>query len=208
MAHPNPSGRPATRSFVSPLFASRHAAPAAGAPGADAARPAVDETADKLDSMMELTFQHLERRGAAGQLGAAWDTLLGAFERSVLLTHRSKFTQVRRLWACILASLLCWALCSVDDGLLQLWLVRMPTCGPQAMLLQVSWQVPARFNNFFSPTHPPSPPQFLLFYACRQQPEQRCRAFLHLLLARLTDRQQPPIARAACAAYAASFLAR
>lgn len=55
----------------------------------------------------------------------------------------------------------------------------------------------------------PFPPrQFLLFYACRQQPEQRCRAFLHLLLARLTDRQQPPIARAACAAYAASFLAR
>lgn len=43
---------------------------------------------------MELTFQHLERRGAAGQLGAAWDSLLAAFERSVLLTHRSKFTQV------------------------------------------------------------------------------------------------------------------
>jgi hypothetical protein len=43
---------------------------------------------------MELTFQHLQRRQAAGQLGAAWDTLLGAFARCVLLTHRSKFTQV------------------------------------------------------------------------------------------------------------------
>ncbi|PRW34096.1 RNA polymerase I-specific transcription initiation factor RRN3-like [Chlorella sorokiniana] len=136
------SPRPATRGGWEGGHALTQQAPAAGAPGTDAARPAVDETADKLDSMMELTFQHLERRGAAGQLGTAWDTLLGAFERSVLLTHRSKFTQ------------------------------------------------------------------FLLFYACRQQPEQRCRTFLHLLLARLTDRQQPPIARAACAAYAASFLAR
>ncbi len=44
--------------------------------------------------MMELTFAHLQRRAEAGQGGAAWDTLLGAFERCVLLTHRSKFTQV------------------------------------------------------------------------------------------------------------------
>ena len=55
----------------------------------------MDETADKLDSMMELTFGHLERRAAAGHGAPAWDTLLAAFERSVLLTHRSKFTQVR-----------------------------------------------------------------------------------------------------------------
>ena len=70
-------------------------AAAAGAEAGEAAdKPRVDETADKLDSLMELTFQHLQRRQAAGQLGAAWDTLLGAFERCVLLTHRSKFTQV------------------------------------------------------------------------------------------------------------------
>lgn len=72
------------------------AAPATAAvPGEEAGKPRVDETADKLDSMMELTFQHLERRMAAGQGNSAWDTLLGAFERCVLLTHRSKFTQVR-----------------------------------------------------------------------------------------------------------------
>ena len=33
------------------------------------------------------------RRCKAGQLGDAWGTLLGAFERSILHTHRSKFTQ-------------------------------------------------------------------------------------------------------------------
>lgn len=51
-------------------------------------------------------------------------------------------------------------------------------------------------------------PQFLLFHACRQSPEHCCRALLHLLLSRLTDKRQPPVARSACAAYAASFLAR
>jgi len=65
-------------------------------PGVDVNAPppaAVDETADKLDSLMELTMEHLGRRVAAGQLPAAWDTLGTAFERTVLHTHRSKFTQ-------------------------------------------------------------------------------------------------------------------
>lgn len=61
--------------------------------GPGAPPPAVDETADKLDSLMELTMEHLTRRVAAGQLAEAWDTLGTAFERSVLHTHRSKFTQ-------------------------------------------------------------------------------------------------------------------
>ena len=47
-----------------------------------------------------------------------------------------------------------------------------------------------------------------MFYACRQAPEPCCRAFLALLLTRLTDAHQPPITRSACAAYVASFLAR
>ena len=59
-----------------------------------------------------------------------------------------------------------------------------------------------------APLSPICLPQFLLFYVCRQSPDHCCRAFLHLLISRLTDKQQPPIARAACAAYAASFLAR
>lgn len=110
---------------------------------AEAAGPlVVNEVADKLDSMMELTFAHLERRLTAGQHAAAWATLLAAFERSVLHTHRSKFVQ------------------------------------------------------------------FVLFYGAKAAPETAPAALLDLLISRLTDRHQPPITRAACAAYAASFLAR
>ena len=54
---------------------------------------AVDETADKLDSMMEMVMEHLQRRIAAGQLPSTWDTALAAFERTILHTHRSKFVQ-------------------------------------------------------------------------------------------------------------------
>ncbi len=73
--------------------------------GEAAEKPRVDETADKLDSMMELTFGHLASRHAAGQMPGAWSTLLNAFERCVLLTHRSKFTQVNgRLYSGIAAA--------------------------------------------------------------------------------------------------------
>lgn len=109
-------------------------APAAAAP--------VNEVADKLDSLMELTFAHLQRRVAAGDLRQAWETMLASFERSVLNVHRSKFAQ------------------------------------------------------------------FLLFYLARTSPDNCPRAFLDLLLSRLADRHQPAITRSACAAYAASFLAR
>ena len=61
--------------------------------GNDTKPPPVDETADKLDSMMELTLQHLSRRMMAGQLLLVWETLLASFDRTVLHTHRSKFTQ-------------------------------------------------------------------------------------------------------------------
>jgi RNA polymerase I-specific transcription initiation factor RRN3 len=56
-------------------------------------RPPVDETADKLDSLMEMTFTHLQWRVEAGQLGAVWQTMLTAFERTLLHAHRCKFTQ-------------------------------------------------------------------------------------------------------------------
>eukprot|EP00775_Hariotina_reticulata_P003857 gene3857-4114_t len=56
-------------------------------------RPAIDETADKLDSLMEMTFEHLQWRVNAGQLGSAWQTMLLSFERTLLHAHRCKFTQ-------------------------------------------------------------------------------------------------------------------
>lgn len=60
----------------------------------DAPAPSVNEMADKLDSLMELCLKHLMKRMmAAGQLQATWETLVGAFEKTILHTHRSKFTQ-------------------------------------------------------------------------------------------------------------------
>lgn len=61
--------------------------------GAPVVPIAVDETADKLDSMMEMTLEHLSHRIELGQLPAAWSTAMSAFERTILQTHRSKFVQ-------------------------------------------------------------------------------------------------------------------
>ena len=49
---------------------------------------------------MVLTFEHLAHRCEQGQLAGAWATLLHAFERSILDTHRSKFTQYLLWYLC------------------------------------------------------------------------------------------------------------
>ena len=49
---------------------------------------------------MVLTLEHLEHRCEQGQLAGAWSTLLHAFERSILDTHRSKFTQYLLWYLC------------------------------------------------------------------------------------------------------------
>ncbi|KFM24986.1 hypothetical protein F751_1865 [Auxenochlorella protothecoides] len=58
---------------------------------------AVNEMADKLDSLMELVLEHLAARAASGGLPAAFRTLLAVFERRILHAHRSKFVQARFL---------------------------------------------------------------------------------------------------------------
>lgn len=68
-------------------------AAAAGGDSGKPGKPPVDVTADKLDSMMELTMQHLQRRVSAGQLGSVWQTMLRVFEARLIHAHRCKFTQ-------------------------------------------------------------------------------------------------------------------
>ena len=63
-------------------------------------RRSIDETADSLDSLMELTFDHLVWRCQAGQLQRAWAVMLSAFERTLLHTYRSKFTQFLVYYMC------------------------------------------------------------------------------------------------------------
>ena len=60
----------------------------------------IDETADSLDSLMELTFDHLVWRCEAGQLQRTWAVMLSAFERTLLHTYRSKFTQFLVYYMC------------------------------------------------------------------------------------------------------------
>ena len=53
----------------------------------------IDETAEKLDSMMFLVFEYLRTRAAQGQLQRTWQAALDSFFTTVLNTHKSKFTQ-------------------------------------------------------------------------------------------------------------------
>lgn len=57
--------------------------------------PPLDETADKMDALMCLTFEHLQRQAAHGRLDETFETLLHSFQTTILHTYRSKFTQVR-----------------------------------------------------------------------------------------------------------------
>ena len=102
----------------------------------------VDEMADKMDSLMELTLSHLRHRISRGEIQHVWKSLLDAFEGIILQTHRSKFTQ------------------------------------------------------------------FVVFYVSSMSPVYCAKSLLHLLLQKLSDKNQAPIVRSACAAYIGSFLAR
>ncbi|GLI69244.1 hypothetical protein VaNZ11_013820 [Volvox africanus] len=81
--------------------------------------PAVDEMANKMDSLMELAFEHLRKRIAAGELRQLWETLLSSFERTILNTHRSKFTQFLLFYVCFQSPMYC------SQSLVRLLLTRL-----------------------------------------------------------------------------------
>lgn len=93
-------GKKAAAASAAAATAAAAAAAAANAPSGAAAaeastsgRQPVEVAVNKLDSLMEVLFQHISNRCRAGQLPAVWDTVLGMFERTLLHAHRSKFTQ-------------------------------------------------------------------------------------------------------------------
>lgn len=53
----------------------------------------MDEAAEKLDSMMSQVFNHISNCRREGQLASTWQALLDSFFATVLITHKSKFTQ-------------------------------------------------------------------------------------------------------------------
>ncbi|XP_054775884.1 uncharacterized protein LOC129284426 isoform X2 [Prosopis cineraria] len=58
--------------------------------------------AEKLDSLMVLTFEHLESCQSSGRLAQVFDVLLTSFQKTVLNAYKSKFTQFVMFYACAL----------------------------------------------------------------------------------------------------------
>ncbi|XP_060215580.1 uncharacterized protein LOC132642369 [Lycium barbarum] len=58
--------------------------------------------AQQLDSLMVLTFDHLNFCKESGRLSQVFDTLLQSFQQTVLPTYRSKFAQFMMFYACSL----------------------------------------------------------------------------------------------------------
>lgn len=54
---------------------------------------------DKVDSLMVLTFLHLESCQSSGRLAEVFDVLLGSFQKTVLNAYKSKFTQFVMFYA-------------------------------------------------------------------------------------------------------------
>eukprot|EP00899_Mesostigma_viride_P011644 jgi/Mesvir1/20480/Mv12367-RA.1 len=62
-----------------------------------------DEMVDKLDALMDLTFDHIGRRHARGETAQVFETLLRVFDVTILNTYRSKFTQFLLFYTCSLS---------------------------------------------------------------------------------------------------------
>ena len=75
------------------------ATPSGSSPHIGHMRP-LDETADKLDGMMDIVFAHLGRRISAGDFDNTLQTLLRALQTSLLQTYKSKFTQFLIFYVC------------------------------------------------------------------------------------------------------------
>ncbi|CAL0330808.1 unnamed protein product [Lupinus luteus] len=54
---------------------------------------------EKLDSLMVLTFLHLESCQSSGRLAEVFNVLLGSFKRTILNAYKSKFTQFVMFYA-------------------------------------------------------------------------------------------------------------
>ncbi|KAM5547044.1 RNA polymerase I-specific transcription initiation factor RRN3 [Rosa sericea] len=63
--------------------------------------------AEKLDTLMVLTFEHLESCEAGGRLSEVFKTLLETFRNKVLTTCKSKFVQFVMFYACALDPVNC-----------------------------------------------------------------------------------------------------
>lgn len=61
-----------------------------------------NQFAEKLDSLLVLTFEHLQSCEASGRLVQVFETLLQSFQKTVLTAYKSKFAQFVMFYACSL----------------------------------------------------------------------------------------------------------
>lgn len=85
---------------LAPAEGARGGAAALVSPPGTVVSSTVDETADKLDSLMELTFGFLEEEFKEGAGERAFGLLLPTFMQVILPAHRSKFAQFLIFYAC------------------------------------------------------------------------------------------------------------
>ena len=152
-----------------------------------------------------------------------WATLMGALDRALLPTQRSKFTQFLLFYAARQVRFpgqqprtgaerkcfrhLVWVLICTTSGRRMLSCCSagsggysgfVHACQGDAVLAR---SIIAGLSAPVQPCRRPLPCDL-------QEPEQCSREMLQLLLARLGDARAPPLTRSAAAAYAGSFLAR
>lgn len=151
----------------------------------------VDEMADKMDSLMDLTFRHIQRRASAGPEAAmhVYRSLERCFDATILDTHKSKFTQFLLFYACSLP------------------LAPQPAAGPAAGAPSGAEsrepQGEAESREAQGEAEVEGGPG-----GARQETPPTATAFVAHLLALLKSAALPTNRRLSAAAYLASFLAR
>jgi RNA polymerase I-specific transcription initiation factor RRN3 len=69
--------------------------------------PTLDEMADKMDAIMDMTLEHLQTCVQNGHGDLIFETLMRCFQTTILDTYKSKFTQFLIFYMCSLAPATC-----------------------------------------------------------------------------------------------------
>lgn len=108
--------------------------------------PTLDEMADKMDALMDLTFRHIQRRcQMPRQLSALYGALLHAFQSTILDTYKSKFTQFLLFYCCSLSPDQCGAAFAADLCNIVMAVTRSPNTRMSAAAYVASFLARASF---------------------------------------------------------------
>ncbi|KAL3625152.1 hypothetical protein CASFOL_030606 [Castilleja foliolosa] len=101
-------------------------------------------TAEKLDSLMVLTFEHIKSCFESGRLVQVFEILLQSFQTTILTAYRAKFVQFIIFYACSMDPEICGKLFA--DGLLDIFASRLnPEWRMSAVAYLASYLARAKF---------------------------------------------------------------